>query len=202
LQGMTPAKGELRDGSVAHSSPSLRWLIPIILVAAVAGAFFLNESRKPRPSGASSSIPAAQISTPNPNASPANGNAEPAKTPEQNAANVTAPGLPPVIVAPVPSTPVTDNAPMSASNMAAADSKMVSLELAFAAASWTEIRDASGNVLTSKLQPVGSSVSVSGKPPFRLTVGEASNVSLSRNGVKIDLAAKAGSGNVAKFTLE
>jgi cytoskeleton protein RodZ len=201
LQGMTPAKGELRDGSAAHSAPSLRWLIPIALIAAVLGAGVLYESRKGKLLG-SASIPAAQISTPNPNASPTSGSAEPTKAPEQSGANVTAPGLPPVIVAPVPATPVTETAPMSASNTAAADSKMVSLELAFAAASWTEIRDASGNVLTSKLQPVGSTVSVSGKPPFRLTVGEASNVSLSRNGVKIDVAAKAGSGNVAKFTLE
>jgi cytoskeleton protein RodZ len=206
LQGMTPAKGELRDGSAAHSAPSLRWLIPLILVGAVGAAAYLYESRKGRIIGGSSSIPAAQISTPNPNASPTNGSTDSAtKLPETTANNVTAPGLPPVIVAPVPSTPVIESAaaaPTSAANAPGADGKLVSLELAFAAPSWTEIRDASGNVLTSKLQPVGSTVSVSGKPPFRLTVGEASNVSLSRNGVKIDLAAKAGSGNVAKFTLE
>ncbi len=201
LQGISQPKGELRDGASAHSSPSLRWLIPVLLIGALLAAGTWYEMRKTRNvEAASQPLPTAQIPV-NPSAGPS--------APPATSAPVTVPGLPPVIVAPVPATPdiaapvVAGVAAVAGATAAAApDSKMVSLELNFGDASWTEIRDASGNVLTSKLHPVGSRLSVSGQPPFRLTVGKASKVTLTRNGVKVDVAGKADGGDLAKFSLE
>jgi cytoskeleton protein RodZ len=194
LQGISQPKGELRDGG-AHVSSSRRWLvIPALLIGAVLAAGIWSEMRK-RTLVEASPIPAAQIPL---NPAPI------AQIPAVASAPVTVPGLPPVIVAPVPATP--DPAPLAtpptAKAQPSAEGKMVSLELKFGDASWTEIRDAAGNVLASKLHPIGSSLVVSGQPPFRLTVGKASKVSLTRNGVSIDLASKADGGDLAKFSLE
>ena len=200
LQGISQPKGELRDGSSAHSSPSLRWLIPLALIGALLAAGTWYEVRKNR--AVDVALP---VSTPSIPAT------QPVRPPATTATvPVTVPGLPPVIVAPVPATPEAPQpvnspaatTPATAVAPAATDPKMVSLELSFGDASWTEIQDAGGNVLTSKLQPVGSSLTVSGKPPFKLTVGKASKVSLLRNGVKVDLTAKADGGDLAKFSLE
>lgn len=194
LQGISQPKGELRDGG-AHVSSSRRWLIiPALLIGAVLAAGIWSEMRK-RTLVDALPIPAAQIPV-NPTPS--------AQMPAPSSAPVTVPGLPPVIVAPVPATP--DPIPVATAPTAkaqpSADGKMVSLELKFGDASWTEIRDAAGNVLTSKLHPIGSSLVVSGQPPFRLTVGKASKVTLARNGVSVDLASKADGGDLAKFSLE
>jgi cytoskeleton protein RodZ len=195
LQGISQPKGELRDGG-AHVSSSRRWLIiPALLIGAVLAAGIWSEMRK-RTLVEALPIPAAQI--------PVNPTPPPAQMPGIASAPVTVPGLPPVIVSPVPATP--DPIPVATTPIVKAqpstDGKMVALELKFGDASWTEIRDAAGNVLTSKLHPIGSSVVVSGQPPFRLTVGKASKVSLTRNGVSIDLASKADGGDLAKFSLE
>jgi cytoskeleton protein RodZ len=195
LQGISQPKGELRDGG-SHVASSRRWLIiPALLIGAVLAAGIWSEMRK-RTLAEASPVPAAQppvVQTP-----------APAQLPAASSAPVTVPGLPPVIVAPVPATPdpIAAATPPAAKAEPTADGKMVSLELKFGEASWTEIRDAAGNVLTSKLHPVGSTLVLSGQPPFRLTVGKASKVSLTRNGVNVDLASKADGGDLAKFSLE
>jgi cytoskeleton protein RodZ len=194
LQGISQPKGELRDGG-AHVSSSRRWLIiPALLIGAVLAAGIWSEMRKLKLAELSP-IPAAQIPV---NPTP------PTQTLATPSAPVTVPGLPPVIVAPVPSTPepVAVATPPSTKAQMSPDAKNVTLELKFGDASWTEIRDSAGNVLTSKLHPIGSSVVVSGQPPFRLTVGKASKVSLTRNGVNVDLLGKADGGDLAKFSLE
>jgi cytoskeleton protein RodZ len=195
LQGISQPKGELRDGG-SHVASSRRWLIiPALLIGAVLAAGIWSEMRK-RTLVEASPVPAAQppvVQTP-----------APAQLPATSSAPVTVPGLPPVIVAPVPATPdpIAAATPPAAKAEPTADGKLVSLELKFGEASWTEIRDAAGNVLTSKLHPVGSSLVLSGQPPFRLTVGKASKVLLTRNGVNVDLASKADGGDLAKFSLE
>ncbi|GKW48631.1 helix-turn-helix domain-containing protein [Halomonas sp. NCCP-2165] len=82
---------------------------------------------------------------------------------------------------------------------AAADSRR--LELTFNEQSWTEIFDANDQRILIGLQEPGQTASLEGEPPFRLTVGNASGVELRYRGETIDLGARAGANNVARFTL-
>ena len=75
------------------------------------------------------------------------------------------------------------------------------LHLEFGADSWTEIKDASGNMLVRKLITAGSSVDVSGTPPFNLVIGNAAQAKLTYNGRPIDLKPFVDV-TVARFTLE
>ncbi|MBF8222738.1 RodZ domain-containing protein [Halomonas sp. 328] len=75
------------------------------------------------------------------------------------------------------------------------------LELTFNEESWTEIFDAGNQRILSGLQQPGQTASVEGEPPFRLTIGNATGVELRYRGESIDLGARAGANNVARFTL-
>ncbi|MFY0989677.1 RodZ domain-containing protein [Halomonas sp. C05BenzN] len=75
------------------------------------------------------------------------------------------------------------------------------LELTFNEQSWTEIFDANNERVFVGLQEPGTTASVEGEPPFRLTVGNATGVELVWAGEPVDLVARAGANNVARFTL-
>lgn len=75
------------------------------------------------------------------------------------------------------------------------------LELTFNEQSWTEIFDANNQRIFVGLQEPGTTARVEGEPPFRLTVGNATGVELVWAGDSVDLRARAGANNVARFTL-
>jgi len=75
------------------------------------------------------------------------------------------------------------------------------LELTFNEQSWTEIFDANNQRVFVGLQTPGTTASVEGEPPFRLTVGNATGVELRYQGELVNLAERAGANNVARFTL-
>ncbi|MCE8033839.1 MAG: DUF4115 domain-containing protein [Halomonas sp.] len=75
------------------------------------------------------------------------------------------------------------------------------LQLTFNEQSWTEIFDANNRRVFVGLQEPGTTATVEGEPPFRLTIGNATGVELSWAGERIDLGARAGANNVARFTL-
>ncbi|HSP32447.1 MAG TPA: RodZ domain-containing protein [Halomonas sp.] len=75
------------------------------------------------------------------------------------------------------------------------------LELTFNEQSWTEIFDATNQRVFVGLQTPGTTTTVEGEPPFRLTVGNATGVELRYQGEEVDLPAQAGANNVARFTL-
>lgn len=102
---------------------------------------------------------------------------------------------------PVPALP---NAPVAEPAGAAAASATVAkgaLHLEFGADSWTEIKDASGKMILRKLNVAGSSVDISGVPPFNLVIGNAALAKLTYNGRPIDLKPFVDV-TVARFTLE
>jgi|GEM_PF-177927 len=75
------------------------------------------------------------------------------------------------------------------------------LQFNVTAASWVEVRDASGSVvLSSTLQP-GVSPQVDATPPVRVVIGNAKGVSLNWQGKAVDLGPHQ-RGNVARLTLE
>lgn len=75
------------------------------------------------------------------------------------------------------------------------------LELTFNEQSWTEIFDASNQRVFVGLQAPGTTASVEGEPPFRLTIGNATGVELRYQGEVVNLPQRAGANNVARFTL-
>jgi len=74
------------------------------------------------------------------------------------------------------------------------------LRLQFDQASWAQIRDSSGRMLHSGLNPAGSTVDIDGKAPFYLVVGNAHQVRVNYKGQPVDLGPFV-SGNVARLTL-
>ena len=75
------------------------------------------------------------------------------------------------------------------------------LQLTFNEQSWTEIFDANNQRIFVGLQEPGTNASVEGEPPFRMTIGNATGVELIWAGENVDLRARAGANNVARFTL-
>jgi cytoskeleton protein RodZ len=62
------------------------------------------------------------------------------------------------------------------------------LRFRFGGESWVEVRDSQGKVLLTGLNSPGSVAEVAGKPPFKVTVGNAATVQLLRDGRPFDLA--------------
>jgi cytoskeleton protein RodZ len=73
--------------------------------------------------------------------------------------------------------------------------------LKFDGQSWVEIRGSDGKALMSQLNPAGSEQTVEGKPPFKLVIGNASQVRMSYDDRQIDLAPHV-KVEVARFTLD
>lgn len=75
------------------------------------------------------------------------------------------------------------------------------IRMMFTRESWVEIRDRQGRIIFSQLNPAGTSQAVSGQPPLRLVVGNASAVRMLFNDRVVDLAPHT-QVDVARLTLE
>ncbi|MGY4877038.1 RodZ domain-containing protein [Vreelandella aquamarina] len=84
---------------------------------------------------------------------------------------------------------------------ATVDESNARLELTFNQQSWTEIFDATNQRVFVGLQEPGTSATVEGEPPYRLTIGNSTGVELRYRGEAVDLRERAGANNVARFTL-
>ncbi len=77
------------------------------------------------------------------------------------------------------------------------------LHLSFGDESWTEVRDANGNIVSSQLNPAGSELVLKGAGPFSLVVGRASSARLTYKGKAVDLKPNTNAtSDVARLTLE
>jgi cytoskeleton protein RodZ len=85
--------------------------------------------------------------------------------------------------------------------VAAAAAGEVPLTFAFRDYSWTLVKDRSGHVLISRMNPGRTTQSISGTPPLDVVIGNAADVTLTWRGARVDLAPYT-RGNVARFTLE
>jgi len=92
------------------------------------------------------------------------------------------------------------NPAAAASAAQPAPAKAASLRLQFDQAAWVQIRDNSGRMVHSGLNPAGSSVEVNGKAPFYLVVGNAEHVRVHYKGQAVDLKPFTAV-NVARLTL-
>lgn len=134
------------------------------------------------------------------------------------AADVPAPALPPPESAPLaaataPSAPLPEKseqpaaaqapeagAPSRAANVSSASSAS-GLKLSFSQPSWVEIRDRSGEVIFSQLNPAGSQREIEGQPPFALVIGNASAVTVLYKGKPVELSQRS-KDDVARLNLD
>lgn len=75
------------------------------------------------------------------------------------------------------------------------------LKLSFAQPSWVEIRDGSGQIIYSQLNPAGSEREIEGKPPYIMVVGNAAHVTVHYQGRNIELQPRS-KDDVARVTVE
>jgi len=74
------------------------------------------------------------------------------------------------------------------------------LVLVFNGDSWVDVSDATGKRLIYRMLKSGQQRTVKGQPPFKLTLGNAPEINLTRNGESVDLTPYT-RGKVAKFRL-
>lgn len=106
------------------------------------------------------------------------------------------PDSPQLTGSPVPDTPV-DTLPATETASAAA---AVSLQLQFSAQCWVAITDATGQRLAYSMQNSGQTLTVTGTPPLRVTLGDPAAVSATVQGNIIDLTGYK-QGQVARLTI-
>lgn len=94
-------------------------------------------------------------------------------------------------------------------NISTADQSVVSaanlvrIRLVFDAESWTEVKDATGRLMSSKLNETGTELNLNGQAPYDLVIGNARFVQLYRRGKLVDLTPYINStSEVARLRLE
>lgn len=95
-------------------------------------------------------------------------------------------GEPPAPVA-APATPVSPSGPTAAEAPTGGLDGLQRLTFGFDQEAWVEVRDASGEIIYSRIGAAGSSQEVQGRGPFAVVIGNAQNVHLSQNGKPVDL---------------
>jgi len=83
----------------------------------------------------------------------------------------------------------------------AAEAGVRTLRFGFAIESWVDVKDGTGKMLVSRLNKPGSSLAVTGRPPFTLVVGNARAVRLDYDGKAVDLKPHTAV-SIARFKLD
>ncbi|MFZ2855093.1 MAG: RodZ domain-containing protein [Rhodocyclaceae bacterium] len=128
-----------------------------------------------------------------------------AKPPATASAPETPPAAPEQSPAPPVATPAPEVAlppqPAAQAVTAAASAPSSGLKLSFSQPSWVEIRDRSGQIIFSQLNPAGSQRDIEGQPPFALVIGNATNVTVQYKGKVIELSQRS-KDDVARLNLD
>ncbi len=140
----------------------------------------------PAPTAAAAAAPVSAASAPA--AQPV---LQPVSQPSQPLPQPAAPPAPVAAPAAQPASPAAATAPARAGGV----------QLAFTQPSWVEIRDRSGQIIFSQLNPAGSQRYVEGEPPFALVVGNATHVTVKYKGKPVELSQRS-KDDVARLTLE
>lgn len=180
-------------------------LAGIVLVAIAVVAYYVvpPDFWQSRPQGTAPVIAAAPA--PAPAFPPPGAAGDPAMPPpavNEAATPVVPPNAPvPAVEPAAPPTATATATPSTAdaSPVAAASGK--GLKLVFSQPSWVEVRDRSGQIIFSELNPAGSAREIDGQPPFSLVVGNATHVSVRYRGREIVLQPRSRD-DVARVTVE
>lgn len=174
-----------------------RWMIPLALIACIIAAAayewyrggLMSLGEAPR-----SSVPATE---PRANSSPVTSLPNPLASEVRPAASVSTATTDDKVPAPSNVSGNVAAAAVTQSSPATTDAPLV---LTYAGPSWTEVRDRTGQLLVSRLIDANSVEPVRGAPPFEVTLGNATVVTLSYRGKTVDLTQYTKQ-NVARVTL-
>lgn len=198
-----PGQGKRRDlAAVAGAA---------LMVGVAVAAYFLVPAdfwqSAPEPEPVAETAAEAEPEQAFPPAAPAEGNSSEAAAtgvPEQAPAAVVPPAA---AAAPVPvaaaapaavTAPVTVSPPAPSGAVAAGQARF---KFRFEQPSWVEVKDKSGQIVFSQLNPAGSEREVEGVPPFSLVVGNASHVKLTYKGRDVPLEPRS-KDDVARVSLD
>ncbi|MEW9900194.1 RodZ domain-containing protein [Chitinivorax sp. PXF-14] len=117
--------------------------------------------------------------------------AAPSDSPAEQSAQTVTPPAAPVAAAPTDVPAKVEPAPRGAGE----------IKLVFEGEAWVDVKDGDDKRVVSRLFKPGSEEVVTGKPPFKLIVGNAAQVKLTYNGQPVDLTPKI-KVNVARFELQ
>jgi cytoskeleton protein RodZ len=200
--------GELPTSGRARSGSWSRWLIPLVLLAAI-GAAALYEYLRPGDlqRGFETRTLPVRPAPPDPVAPPAGTpSGTPLPNPIVSGTASDAPGSDGVLPPPAPAVetaPAGATAPLAAPGPAGsgvivtppaspptppAVAGEATLVISYRATSWTEVRDRDGKVVLQVTGTPGTSQTVTGKAPFDLTLGNAGENSVTWRGAPFDLA--------------
>jgi len=101
---------------------------------------------------------------------------------------------------PVPTKALSPEKPKADTPEPSAKSGEDTLKFSFSNSSWVDVRDSQGKRMIYRMVKSGSEYTVTGKPPIRITLGNAHGIVLKRNGTSVDLLPFI-RGNVARFSL-
>lgn len=198
LHPTAPTIGELPTAD--HGKPGwTRWAIPLTLVAVIATAAIYEFSRGRGESQRTPAVPpgASEPEQVSPAKPPAGGGETALPNP------IATPAPSPDPAAKAPATGAVPAAPPArgASSPPAPSAPEATLVLTFRDASWTEVKDARGQVLVSQMIAGGQSRSIAGVPPLDVVIANASEVKAKFRGQPLDLTPVTQK-NVARFTVE
>lgn len=151
-----------------------------------------------------------QPSTPIENGTaPATNSAAPADTVNNRVATIdpqgTASAEPAVVSpsqAPMPDVPTAQSPlPTADAGVTGASSSVGSLVMNFTADCWLQVVDASGKTLFSGIQKGGATLNLSGKSPYKLTIGAPSALTIMYQGNPVDLSKYIKANRVARLTV-
>lgn len=174
--------------------------VPAALPAQAVPAVPSSPSAAPEVQPEKAPEPASPVAPPVPAENPAPAAMPEAPTAAPKPASPAAPAQP---RPEAPSAPAADAAAPEASGnpYLPANFRNKSIRLQFDQDAWVQIRDGNGRTIHSTLSKAGSSVELSGKPPFEFVVGNAANVRMTYSGRPFDIKPYIGE-TVARFTLE
>jgi len=183
-----------------------RWVIAIVLIALVGFAAVYELTRK----GPLAPEDAPAVAKPAPNdpigPSVAGGGGTTALPNPLTSGDGPAPAAPADVAPAAPAADVTTPSPAPSTAPAtspapAAAAAAATLVIAYRAAAWTEVRDGNGDRLLVGTMPAGTSQTVTGVPPFDVTLGNALQTSVTWRGAPFDLAPHI-KANIARLRLQ
>jgi cytoskeleton protein RodZ len=176
-----------------------RWLIPLILIGCIVGAAAYEWYR----GGLSNIEPSRPVSGSADRRASDSAAATTPATPATATSSVTLSNPLASVLPPQPAASTPDSATVAATAAPASDAATdnAPLVLTYQGPSWTEIRDATGQLVISRLVAPGSVEPVKGRPPFDIVLGNAHVVTVTYRGKPVDLLPFTRQ-NVARFALQ
>jgi cytoskeleton protein RodZ len=195
------AGGTIPVGSATRGVPRVLLVSLVVVVGALAlGVYF----ERFRPQGLSTWRPGASISAKEMDAAAPRDSqtSEKVELPTvPTAQGLAAPATQPTVVSVPAAAPEAQPVAVPGSVPAAVERGVRRLQFSFDKEAWVEVKDGAGKIIVSKLNKPGSTLTVEGRAPFSLVVGNAAFVQLKYDDRPVDLEPYKAS-SVARFSLE